>query len=132
MTTQETTLATPNDRMSIPAVLLRAEGLAILAAAVTMYFTQGFGWLTFAALLLTPDLAFLVWAVNKRAGVVAYNAVHALPAPLILGLAALLTGWTLRIAVFALIWLAHIGMDRVFGYGLRYLNDADDSHMKRA
>jgi len=131
MTTQETTLTTHQNRMSIPALLLRAEGLAILAAAVTVYFTQGFGWVAFALLLLTPDLAFLVFIVNKRAGVATYNAVHALTAPVILGLAALLIGSTLGLQL-ALIWLAHIGMDRLFGYGLRYLNDADDSHMKRA
>lgn len=131
MTTQNAALTTPSKPMSIPALLLRAEGLALLAAAVTVYFTQGFGWVMFAVLLLTPDLAFLVFLVNKRAGVAAYDAAHALPAPLILGLAALLTGWTLGLGL-ALIWLAHIGMDRLFGYGLRYMNDADDSHMKRA
>ena len=117
--------------MSIPALLLRAEGLALLAAAVTLYFTQGFGWVAFAALLLVPDLAFLVFVVNKRAGIIAYNAMHALLAPVMLGLAALLFGWTVGLQL-ALIWLAHIGMDRVFGYGLRYVDDAEDSHMKRA
>jgi hypothetical protein len=31
----------------------------------------------------------------------------------------------------ALIWLAHIGMDRAVGYGLKYPTDFKDTHLQR-
>jgi hypothetical protein len=31
----------------------------------------------------------------------------------------------------ALIWLTHIGVDRVVGYGLKYPTDFKDSHLQR-
>jgi len=31
----------------------------------------------------------------------------------------------------ALIWLAHIGMDRMVGYGLKYPDEAKSSHLSR-
>ena len=31
----------------------------------------------------------------------------------------------------ALIWLAHIGMDRMLGYGLKYPTGFKDSHLQR-
>lgn len=31
----------------------------------------------------------------------------------------------------SLIWIAHIGMDRMFGYGLKYPTKFQDSHLNR-
>jgi hypothetical protein len=32
---------------------------------------------------------------------------------------------------FALIWLAHIGLDRTLGYGLKYPTFFEDTHLQR-
>ena len=34
-------------------------------------------------------------------------------------------------AKVALIWLAHIGMDRLLGYGLKYPSAFKDTHLQR-
>src|SRR2546423_7895838 len=66
-----------------------------------------------------PDVSFAGYLVNTRIGAIAYNTMHVTLGPLILGpLGFLLPSFDL-IAV-ALIWAAHIGVDRALGYGLKY------------
>ncbi|GAB4124748.1 MAG: hypothetical protein Fur005_39570 [Roseiflexaceae bacterium] len=53
--------------------------------------------------------------INWRVGNVSYNIAHTLAIPLVISGIALVTGSELGQQV-ALIWLAHIGMDRMVGY----------------
>jgi hypothetical protein len=99
-------------------IMQRLEGITLLGAALTVYHTQGFGWLLFALLLLAPDLAALGYLVSSRAGNLGYNLAHTLAFPLALAVLAGLMGYTLGLQI-ALIWLAHIGMDRAVGYGFK-------------
>ena len=99
------------------ALLLRAEGASLLAMSVLLYWINGTSWILFALLFLAPNLSLLGYVVGPRVGA-AYNAFHAYPLPAILAAIGLLGGSTLAVGV-ALIWLAHIGMDRTLGFGLR-------------
>jgi hypothetical protein len=112
------------------ALLLRAEGLVILIAAVALYAMADYSWLAFALLFFAPDLALIPYAINRRIGISVYNAVHTFTLPLVLGVAAVLLGWPVGVQV-ALIWLAHIGMDRAVGYGLKYSDQLKDTHLSR-
>jgi hypothetical protein len=47
-----------------------------------------------------------------------------------LGVAGVLAGTDVAIQV-ALIWLAHVGVDRLLGYGLKYPGAFRDSHLQR-
>jgi hypothetical protein len=116
--------------VSGPKALLHLEGLAVLAAAVAAYWQAGFGWWWFAGLLLAPDLAMAGYLVNPRLGSYAYNLIHTYALPLALGLLSMLAGWALG-GELALIWLAHIGMDRALGYGLKYPTNFKDTHLGR-
>ncbi|MDX2160871.1 MAG: DUF4260 family protein [bacterium] len=100
-------------------LLLYGEGLALFAAAIALYIWQQGSGLAFIALLLAPDLAALGYFINPRIGSYTYNAVHTLILPLI-GLAFGLTTANPTVTQLMLIWLAHIGMDRTVGYGLKY------------
>ncbi|MDR3467953.1 MAG: DUF4260 domain-containing protein [Xanthobacteraceae bacterium] len=103
----------------IPKLLLKLEGAALAAASITLYAWSGASWVLFAALLLAPDLGFLGYLAGPRIGAITYNTVHVTALPLALGLAGLTTGNALA-QHLALIWLAHIGIDRALGYGLKY------------
>lgn len=127
-TTQPTSAAVGTTRPIF--TLLRLEGLAILITAAVLYAQHSGNWGLFALLLLTPDLAFVVYALNKEAGRHAYNAVHFYGAPLLLGAVALLTGWAFGLSL-VLIWVAHIALDRLLGYGLKYTVEGKDTHMQR-
>jgi Domain of unknown function (DUF4260) len=107
--------------------LLRLEGLAALAAACAAYAQTGASWFLFAALFLAPDLSFLGYAGGKSLGAIAYNAVHTYALPLLLLLAGLLAYPDLK--PYALIWIAHIGLDRAIGYGLKYGSGFGHTHL---
>ena len=115
---------------SRPAVLLRAEGAALLLTSVMLYWVSGGSWLLFALLLLVPDLSMLGYLAGPRVGAPVYNVFHAYPLPAALGAFGLLGGSPLALAV-ALVWFAHIGMDRLVGYGLKYPTEFKDTHLGR-
>ncbi|HEY8598433.1 MAG TPA: DUF4260 family protein [Thermomicrobiales bacterium] len=106
------------ERLVRPDALLRLEGAAIFATAVLCYRHLGASWVLFAVLLLFPDLGALGYLAGERLGLACYNSTHTLIAPASLALLGLLTGGSLVLALAA-IWLAHIGMDRLVGYGLK-------------
>jgi Domain of unknown function (DUF4260) len=114
----------------MPKLLLQAEGLALLFAAVVVYADAGFSWVAFLVLFLAPDLSFVGYAVNTKVGALAYNLVHNLVLPLALGAIGVVADADIAIQV-ALIWLAHIGIDRMLGFGLKYPTDFKDSHLQR-
>lgn len=113
-----------------PALLLRLEGLAAFAAALAAYAHDSGAWTMFAVLLLAPDLAMLGYLAGPRIGAAAYNLAHLYIAPLALAAAGSAFGAPTAISL-ALIWIAHIGMDRALGYGLKYASGFSDTHLGR-
>ncbi len=111
-------------------LLLRLEGLVLAAGAVAFYAHQGGSWWLFAALFLAPDVSFAAYLRGPRVGAVIYNAVHSTLAPAAL-LAIGLTMDRPLLAEIATIWLAHIGVDRVAGYGLKYAEGFGFTHLGR-
>ncbi len=110
--------------------LLRAEGLAVLAAAMVVYFDSGYGWLLLVVLALAPDLSIAGYLASPRIGAVAYDAAHTYVFPLALAAAGIVAGSDLAVQL-ALIWVAHIGADRFLGYGLKYPTDFKNTHLQR-
>jgi hypothetical protein len=113
-----------------PRLLLRLEGVALFAAALTLYFHLGNGWVLLVALILVPDLAFAGYAFGPRLGAAFYNTLHTTVPPIALGVIGVLADHDTAIAV-SLIWLAHIGGDRMLGYGLKYPTRFKDTHLQR-
>ena len=120
----------PGSFLARPGALLRIEGGVLLAMSVLLYWVNGGSWVLFALLILAPDVSALGYLIGAKVGTAAYNSVHnyALPA----GLAAfgVLAGSPLAVGV-ALVWFAHIGMDRLVGYGLKYTSGFKDTHLDR-
>jgi hypothetical protein len=111
-------------------ILVRFEWGALFVAAIAGYGLADGSWLLFALLILAPDLSMLAYLAGPRVGAIAYNAVHVLVWPLCLLLAGFYAGQALAIQL-ALIWLAHIGMDRALGYGLKLSSGFRDTHFGR-
>ena len=111
-------------------VLLRLEGLAIAAVGVALYSEVDVSWWLFLALILAPDLAFIGYAAGAATGAFAYNLTHNLILPIALGATGVVADSDPATAV-ALVWLTHIGVDRLLGYGLKYPTAFKDTHMQR-
>lgn len=116
--------------MSLPAILLRIEGIILLAAATVLYWEQGGTWLLFALAFFAPDLAMLGYLAGPRIGAITYNAFHTLTLAVSVYVFGIVADqqWTISIG---LIWLAHIGFDRLLGYGLKYPEGFKVTHLAR-
>jgi Domain of unknown function (DUF4260) len=112
----------------MPKIILRLEGLALLVASVVAFAYLGHSWWLFAILLFAPDISMVGYFAGPRNGAPLYNAFHTTIVPLALGAAGLWLAHPLTV-VLATIWLAHIGIDRLFGYGLKYPTDFKDTHL---
>lgn len=115
---------------SLPALLLHAEGILGFIAAVAAYVYTGGSGVLFVALLLAPDLAMIGYTRNPQIGAWVYNTAHTYLLPGLLLMVAVAGGWLFGVQI-ALIWLAHISMDRAGGYGLKYATHFKDSHLQR-
>ena len=71
------------------------------------------------------------WLLGGSEGRAAlYNVFHSYPLPAALGFFGLLAEAPLAVGV-ASVWFAHIGMDRMVGYGLKYASGFKDTHLGR-
>lgn len=111
-------------------VLLRVEATLLFALSLWAYHLHGAGWGVFALCFLLPDLAFLGYLAGPRVGALAYNTTHALVGPLLL-LALGAGGGVRPLLAAGLIWIAHVGFDRMLGYGLKYPAGFRETHLGR-
>jgi hypothetical protein len=117
-------------KLALPPILLRLEGAVILALSVLLYSINGESWLLFILLFLVPDLSMLGYLSGPRTGAASYNLFHTYILPGLLAALGLLTESPLLVSL-ALVWFAHIGFDRMVGYGLKYPNGFFDTHLHR-
>lgn len=102
----------------------------MLAASLVAYQWQLGSWWLFAAAFLVPDLAMLGYLAGPAVGARAYNLVHSYVGPVFLAMYSIGIGRS-DVVPWALIWFAHIGLDRLIGYGLKYESAFGDTHLGR-
>jgi hypothetical protein len=100
------------------ALTLRLEGGVALVLAAWAYQSLGANWWLFAALFLVPDIFMLGYLRGNRIGAAVYNVGHTYLVPAALALVGVAFGTNMLLPV-AIIWAAHIGFDRLMGYGLK-------------
>ena len=111
-------------------LILHLEGLAVLLLSLYFYSTNDFSWILFIILLFVPDLSMLGYLMNNKIGAVIYNIFHTYIFPIVLIFISLIADQSTLLAI-GLIWAAHIGMDRLVGYGLKYPTEFKDTHLNR-
>ncbi len=119
-----------SQHISMPKLLLHLEGLAVVVVVVVLYAHFAYTWWLFALLLLVPDLSMAAYTINTRIGSAVYNLAHTSTLPLLVAGLCFVLGMSFGLQL-ALIWLAHIGMDRTVGYGLKYATHFKDTHLAR-
>lgn len=111
-------------------LLLKAEGLLVLILTVGYYSLHDYNWWLLAILFFVPDLAMVGYLLNNKIGSLLYNCFHTYAVTLLFVFAGVLMNHEFILSV-GLIWTAHIGMDRVMGYGLKYSTAFKDTHLQR-
>ena len=108
-------------------IKLESVGLFILFTGAYFHFYSG-TWGLYLALFFIPDLSFAFYLITKKIGAIAYNVFHHQGVLVLL----FLIGYFIKedyIMKVALIFLAHSTFDRVAGYGLKYFDSFDHTHL---
>jgi hypothetical protein len=114
-----------------PDLLLRLEALLVFLIALICYSGLHGSWFLFVVLFLVPDVSLFGYIAegNGRFAAAFYNGLHCYAVPLAIALIA----WRLHSVVIeriAIIWVAHIALDRLIGFGLKYAQAANPTHMQ--
>jgi hypothetical protein len=109
---------------------LRLEGLAAFAFGLALFGATGGNWLLLIPLLLLPDISAVGYLVSPRIGTFTYNLLHNwVPGIVTLGIGIWLASPAVVLA--AAILIAHVGMDRAVGYGMKLPSSFQDTHLGR-
>ena len=111
-------------------IFLRLEGLAVAVVSALFYARTGPSWWLFAALWLLPDLSMLGYLGGPKLGARIYNAIHSYVTPGTLAASAILLK-SPALLPYAFVWINHIGVDRLMGYGLKYPQGFGWTHLGR-
>ena len=111
-----------------PKLWLRLEGLVLLIATIIAFSGQHQRWWLYPALLLAPDIFMFGYLANTKVGAFFYNLGHSYFAPALV----ILYSWRADNKIYlaiGIIWLGHIGWDRLLGYGLKYDSSFKHTHL---
>ncbi len=117
-----------NNSMKQSIIFQRLEGFTLLVVSIFVYVNLNLNIFVFILALLLVDIFMAGYLINNKVGAYIYNVGHSISIPLVIGAAGYYTGSGMTIAV-SLIWFAHIGMDRAFGYGLKLESGFKNTHL---
>ena len=110
--------------------LLRLEEFFLFGLALFLFTQLDYGWGWYALLFLAPDLTIAGYLANPRVGAWTYNLIHHKG----LAVALYILGYVFSVQWLMLtgtILLGHSSLDRVFGYGLKYPDAFQNTHLGR-
>lgn len=111
----------------------RAEGAAVFAGALALLpLMPGAEWAWWVLILVffAPDLSFAAYLGGPRLGAGVYNLVHSYGAAVVLIAVALWAG-AAGLLTLGVLALAHAGLDRALGYGLKSSEGFTITHLGR-
>ncbi|MDQ2693444.1 MAG: DUF4260 domain-containing protein [Chloroflexota bacterium] len=108
--------------------LLKLEEFLLFGLSLFLFSQLDYGWAWYALLFLAPDLSMLGYLMSPQVGAWTYNLVH--HKGLAVALYILGTLLTVPWLMFAgILLLGHSSLDRVFGYGLKYPDSFQNTHL---
>jgi len=109
---------------------LRIEGLAAFGLGLVLFGINGGAWVLLVPLLLVPDLFAAGYLLGRPVGTFTYNLVHNWAPGFVLLAVGLWLG-SAEVQLASAILIAHVGMDRAVGYGLKLPTSFQDTHLGR-
>ncbi len=109
-------------------IFQRIEASTIFFVSLYLYWYLDFNLIVLILLLFVFDVFMIGYLFNSKIGAYCYNLGHSMIAPPILFAIGFATDARILIG-FSLIWLAHIGMDRLLGYGLKFTTGFKETHL---
>jgi hypothetical protein len=109
-------------------LILRLEGAFYLILGLFLYYLSGYSWSNFLMLFFLPDISFIGYLVNPRIGAICYNIMHSSILPIM----CFISGEILEqptLLMISIIWISHIGFDRMLGFGLKFSDNFKHTHL---
>ena len=109
--------------------LLKLEEALMFALSIFLFSKLEYAWWLFPVLIFTPDLSMLGYLGGMKLGAQTYNFIH-LKA---LGIGILILGMFLAsqpLQLAGLILFGHSSMDRILGYGMKYPDAFQHTHLE--
>ncbi|MEI8280263.1 MAG: DUF4260 domain-containing protein [Bacteroidota bacterium] len=100
----------------------------ILAIVALNYQTLHFCWWQWVLLFFSPDISMLGYLINTKVGAVCYNIAHHKAIAGVFIIIGFMYHMPIVLFVGMLLW-AHSAFDRVMGYGLKYADSFDHTHL---
>lgn len=100
-------------------ITIHLENLLLLFLCLFFYFQSDYSIVLLIILFFVPDIAIAAYLVNERIGKIVYNFFHSYSLPFLLLAINLIAEINPLLTAIALIWIAHIALDRSLGLGLK-------------
>lgn len=117
--------------MNLPeniARILKSEALMFFIATFWAYYLIGASWWMFLVFILIPDIFMLGYLKNSKLGAMIYNIGHTYTIPFVLFGFYMLLHNPIFLPI-SIIWIAHISMDRMLGFGLKFDSGFKHTHL---
>ena len=108
--------------------LLKLEEAFMFGLSIFLFSKLNYAWWWYPVLILTPDLSIVGYLMNTRVGAITYNFIHHKA----LGISIYVLGVVLAnqlLQLTGLILFGHSSMDRALGYGLKYSDSFQNTHL---
>jgi hypothetical protein len=110
--------------------LLKLEEAALFGLSIWFFSRLGIPWWWFPALILAPDLSMSGYLGGPAAGAFFYNLFHHKAFALLVYGIGIYAGM-IWVQLAGIILFGHSSMDRVMGYGLKYPDSFQNTHLGR-
>lgn len=110
--------------------LLRLEEIAMAAAGIYLLNVHNLNisiWL-WLLIFFSPDISMLGYLANSKVGAITYNIFHHKGIAIVI----MSIGYFMKVEIVLAIGIlifAHASFDRVLGYGLKYYNSFNNTHL---
>ena len=108
--------------------LIRLEEFGLFLFSIYLYTSLSLPWWYFPLLFFVPDLSMAAYWAGPRVGAYVYNFIHHRALALIYYVAGMAIG-AIPLALAGVILFAHSSLDRVLGYGLKYTDSFNATHL---
>jgi hypothetical protein len=108
--------------------ILRLEEALMFALSVYLNQYLPYAWWMYWAFFLAPDLSLMGYMINSKVGAFAYNILHHKG----IAIAFYIIGLSISnelLQFIGLVLLGHSSFDRMFGYGLKQLDNFHNTHL---
>jgi hypothetical protein len=108
--------------------LLKGENLGLFLLSLLLFSQLHFAWWVYPVLILAPDLGAIGYLRSPRVGSFTYNLTHHKGLASLLYIAGMLYSVD-GLALAGVIMIGHSSIDRVFGYGLKFSDSFQHTHL---